>query len=194
MINGANFDSIQNFASSSPVPSPTGSGASQFALLSGLVQGTTYYFAFKSRDEKNNTSDISNLPSAWAPNRPTVVMNEIYPGGSAGADWVELYNRTGGTINTAYWTIYVDNTVNWTGGASDTLASGGASAKTLTNNIAATSPHTYELYTDRGVLVGRLVIPSMPTTDTVEFSYARLYDGDVYFEKDPTPTQGAVNA
>ncbi|MDD4761651.1 MAG: fibronectin type III domain-containing protein [Candidatus Pacebacteria bacterium] len=44
-------------------PTPSVAGTSESMTVSGLTQGTTYYFAIKTSDEVPNASSISNVPS-----------------------------------------------------------------------------------------------------------------------------------
>jgi len=55
-----------NFASATQVsgePTPSVAGSSESKTVTGLSQGTTYYFALKTSDEVPNTSAISNIPN-----------------------------------------------------------------------------------------------------------------------------------
>jgi phosphodiesterase/alkaline phosphatase D-like protein len=47
----------------SGVPAPAAAGTVQNAQVTGLAQGTTYWFAIKTRDEVNNWSGLSNTAS-----------------------------------------------------------------------------------------------------------------------------------
>jgi hypothetical protein len=49
------------------LPSPGVAGSRQACLVTGLVSGTTYYFALRTADEKDNWSEISNIAYATAP-------------------------------------------------------------------------------------------------------------------------------
>lgn len=44
-------------------PTPSGAGSNESMSISGLLSGTTYYFAIKTSDEVPNESTISNVPS-----------------------------------------------------------------------------------------------------------------------------------
>ena len=69
-INATNFASA-TAVPTQPVPAPGGSPQSYVMLA--LTPGTTYYFALKARDEVNNWSTLSNVPS------PTTAATDVTP-------------------------------------------------------------------------------------------------------------------
>jgi len=58
-ITASNFDQAQAVTG---LPVPVAPGSRQTVTLSGLVRGTPYYFAIKTRDDAGNWAPISNLP------------------------------------------------------------------------------------------------------------------------------------
>lgn len=77
VINAGNFAS----ATRAIIPAPPPAGTQQCRVVLNLSACTTYYFALKTRDEWNNWSGISNVPSAT-----TVCVQNIFaecPGGAA---------------------------------------------------------------------------------------------------------------
>ncbi|MFN8548525.1 MAG: fibronectin type III domain-containing protein [Candidatus Eisenbacteria bacterium] len=63
-----------NYASATQVsgePAPKTSGSPETFTVTGLTQGTTYYFALKAADEVPNWSAISNVPSTTLPTQDT---------------------------------------------------------------------------------------------------------------------------
>jgi len=57
-INDANFNSATPVSS---VPAPRVAGSREQVTVRGLVRGTTYWFAVKTRDDAGNVSSISNI-------------------------------------------------------------------------------------------------------------------------------------
>ncbi|MBK6685765.1 MAG: discoidin domain-containing protein [Deltaproteobacteria bacterium] len=83
-----NYLSAVNFDSATPVPNaptPVSSGAPVTVVVSGLVPGTTYYFAMKARDERGNTSAMSNWVSTQTAdtNPPSAIVDLSATTGSA---------------------------------------------------------------------------------------------------------------
>jgi phosphodiesterase/alkaline phosphatase D-like protein len=60
VINAVNFDAATQAAGE---PSPHAAGTPESFLVTGLAPDTQYFFAVKTRDESNNVSNISNVPS-----------------------------------------------------------------------------------------------------------------------------------
>ncbi len=78
------------FQAASPVttgvPAPAAAGTVQNAQVTGLAQGTTYWFAIKTRDEVNNWSGLSNTASGTtAVPKPADGRTHRACGGSAAA-------------------------------------------------------------------------------------------------------------
>ena len=128
-----------------------------------------------------------------------VYINEVYPSGADGEDWVELYNNTASTPALTGWTLqYVENTIDI-----------GGSATVLWTGQAGEVINAYSTYTVTGsTLVGtqsyhvRLLDAGGNTVDLVQWpvlssgrSFARNSDGGAtYFNIDPTPTKGYANS
>lgn len=60
-ITAANWSNVTAIAG---LPLPSTAGASETFTVTGLVAGTTHYFALRTRDEAGNESPLSNIPSA----------------------------------------------------------------------------------------------------------------------------------
>lgn len=74
-ISGSNWATATAVTSGEPTPAIAGSSESM--TVSGLVDNTTYYFALKSKDDLNNTSNISNSPSILMPDTTPPSGNAI---------------------------------------------------------------------------------------------------------------------
>jgi len=68
LINASNFASATQVSGE---PAPKTSGSPETFTVTGLTQGTTYYFALKVADEVPNWSSISNVPSTTLPTQDT---------------------------------------------------------------------------------------------------------------------------
>jgi len=104
-----------NWASSTDVsgePTPSSASSTESLTINELDIGQTYYFALKSEDELDNTSEISNIADA-SPNAlsDNVVINEIQLGTR---EFVELYNPTSQAIDmTGWYWSYFSSARDW---------------------------------------------------------------------------------
>ncbi len=71
MIDNDNWDSATQIAGE---PAPSVAGTSESMTVSGLADGTTYYFAMKTSDEVPNTSGLSNVVTRTTVAIPPVVQ------------------------------------------------------------------------------------------------------------------------
>lgn len=83
-----NYLSAVNFDSATPIPNPPtpiAGGSPLTVVVSGLVPGTTYYFAMKARDERGNVSAMSNWVSTQTAdtNPPSAITDLVATTGSA---------------------------------------------------------------------------------------------------------------
>lgn len=60
----AKFNAAQQYG----IPAPQAAPAAELATVSGLYEATTYYFALRTVDDRENWSGLSNLPAAWTSN------------------------------------------------------------------------------------------------------------------------------
>ncbi len=70
LIIAGNFDAATQW--STGVPVPTVAGSAQSVVVSGLIEGTPYWFAIKAADEVPNWSSISNVPQV-VPQGPDII-------------------------------------------------------------------------------------------------------------------------
>lgn len=69
---------LSNFAAATPlpgVPAPQIAGSEETVVITGLMRGTTYYFALMTADDSNNASKLSNIPYATTPRLPPPWLN-----------------------------------------------------------------------------------------------------------------------
>jgi len=76
---------LLNFGSATPVatqPVPAAAGTAQSYNMTGLTQGTTYYFALRTRDDAGNWSLVSNSPSGATTSDtiPPAAVQDLTPG------------------------------------------------------------------------------------------------------------------
>jgi len=152
LITEGNFNSATTY-SQSWMPKP--SGQTEAYTLTGFTGGTTYYIAIKAKDDGNNLSDISNVPSAMAQidvTSPSAITNiSAAPGTVEGA--IDLiWTATGDDESTGTATSYIvkystANITNQTQFDSATtytqtwtpLASGNTENRTITGLTAGTT-------------------------------------------------------
>ncbi|MFC2061090.1 DUF2341 domain-containing protein [Elusimicrobiota bacterium] len=67
-------------------PSPSVSGSTDSVTVDGLTENKLYYFALKTKDDKNNESIISNSPSAAAEGTPAAISNLTALDGTMGGE------------------------------------------------------------------------------------------------------------
>jgi hypothetical protein len=178
---------------------PQSAGSTENNIIYGLEVGTTYYFAVKVYDKANNYSAISNSASSL-PQTSNVFINEVYPGGSSGDDWVELYNNTSSDFNLNGWKIiYKQGALDtdaaevgvWDGTSGDVIVSGGILKVDIASlDLSAADSYSVKLINPDGEVIDRVQWPVM----SANYSYSRIYDGYDYFEIDPTPTPGYLNS
>ncbi|MCD6423858.1 MAG: DUF2341 domain-containing protein [Elusimicrobia bacterium] len=86
---------------------PSGeAGVAEEKILTGLTPGVTYYFAIRTRDNRDNYSDVSNCVSASAPQIPSITV--VYPS-EAG---ITVGSLGAGTTVSIQWTYSDDNPAN----------------------------------------------------------------------------------
>ncbi|MGC8866756.1 MAG: lamin tail domain-containing protein, partial [Elusimicrobiales bacterium] len=178
---------------------PSNYGSTENIVIYGLNEGTTYFFALKSYDKANNLSLISNSTSSL-PQTKSVFINEIYPSGSAGNDWVELYNNTSQSFSLDGWKlVYRQGAVDdssapevevWTGTTTDSISSGNFKLINLSFDLNSALSYSIILKNQYGKIVDRLQWPALSQGQ----SFSRIYDGSLYFEIDPSPTPGYANS
>ncbi len=177
---------------------PKDAGQTENIVIYGLDENTTYYFALKSYDKANNLSAISNSPSTM-PQKSNVFINEIYPSGSSGGDWIELYNNTSQSFNLENWKItYKQGPLNsnasevvvWVGSSSDVILSGGFKLINLSFDLNSALSYSVILKNSANKVVDQLQWKPLSAAQ----SYSRIYDGSKYFEIDITPTPGYANS
>ncbi|RLG60380.1 hypothetical protein DRN86_02675 [Candidatus Geothermarchaeota archaeon] len=182
--------------------SPSSAGTQETHIITGLTVGTTYYIAIKARDKvpgpPYNLSGISNCPNSL-PQSGSVYINEIYvSGATASEDWIELYNDRSVNISLNGWTLVYNNgtidspgtdTTVWTGTTEEISAN---SFLVITPGTNLDSSYSYHLKfrDDIPSLVDIIQWPVMSGTE----SLSRIYDGDDWWEKDPSPTQNYANS
>ncbi|MCP4221236.1 MAG: MBL fold metallo-hydrolase [bacterium] len=117
--------------------------------LTGLTEGTTYYYVVESADSANQpTTSFENTfttTGGVVPQETTVLFSEIFydtPGTDSIEEWIELYNTTNATIDIGGWTI-TDN--NGTGGTV-TIPSGATIRPGTYYTLAADSAGFNALY------------------------------------------------
>ncbi|MBI4229393.1 MAG: matrixin family metalloprotease [Planctomycetes bacterium] len=95
------------------VPTPLSAGTAQTMTVSGLVPGTTYHFAIKTRDEVPNESALSNSPSAAATNgagadasAPSAVVDLAAATGDASGTIVVTWTAPGDDAGTGTASAY----------------------------------------------------------------------------------------
>gem|GEM_PF-4979119 len=179
--------------------------ANQMCYITCLVPGATYYFRMKTSDKRGYWSDMSNSTSTYAQPEGLVMVNEIFPSGGANVNWVELYSRFGNTIDLSGWKV------KYTSGTLDTMANNIyydiwaiENGTALSYNTVVTTSSWYDMQVTSGMVriidqfnnfVSTLQYPSLYTDDANKpISFARISDGNTYFERDPTPTCNLVNS
>jgi hypothetical protein len=199
---GAHVIVDQTYEELSPVPVSAAiqrnqDGLWDFALKeNGVTPGEIYCFRLVKTDGSPLES-YDKFPEAILP--APVRVNEVYPGGAAGGDWVELYNATSSTYSLAGWKLYyVASTIDL-GGSLVPLWNGSAGQE-----INAFSTYTLGGFADdlaggsRGHVIlhdafaNRLDIVEWPALSSGQ-SFARIVDGGAFFEIDPTPTRNYAN-
>jgi hypothetical protein len=177
---------------------PKSVGQSENIVLYNLATDTTYYFAVKSYDKANNLSAISNSAYALA-QKANVFINEVYPSGSSGYDWIELYNNTSQNFSLEGWKlIYHQGALGvesaevdlWSGSSSDSISSGSFKAINISLDLNSSQSYSIILKNSEGKVIDSLQWPIISSGR----SFARVYDGSPYFEIDPTPTPGYANS
>ncbi|MEF3280437.1 MAG: lamin tail domain-containing protein [Elusimicrobiota bacterium] len=195
IINDVLFDMATTY-NEAIIPKPQ--GETESIIIYSLDENTTYYFAVKTYDKANNLSLISNSASSM-PQRSNIFINEVYPSGGSGEDWVELYNNTLQDFSLEGWKlVYKQGPVDsqaaevdiWTGVSTDTILSGGF--KLININLDLNSAQSYSLLlkNSAGKVVDKLQWPVLSAGQ----SFSRIYDGSKYFEVDLTPTGGYNNS
>jgi hypothetical protein len=164
-------------------------------MVRGLEYGATYYFRLKTADAKGFWSEMSNSTSCWAQSVAQVVINEICPAGGSGTNWVELYSRYDEELKLDGWKLNY-----WTSNSQSlagiTLSTGSVIAIDTTFDMSYNLSRTVGIVDNYNVMVDTVWYLSVYTNDTGDMavSWARVYDGADYFERDPTPTKGIFNA
>ncbi|MDO8734175.1 MAG: fibronectin type III domain-containing protein, partial [Elusimicrobiota bacterium] len=84
---------VKNLNEKATIPTPATSGVTEIMLLTGLTNGTSYWFAIKSQDAGGNTSAINSNTQDFAVAQTTypIIINEIAPWQTSGLDGAEFY-------------------------------------------------------------------------------------------------------
>jgi hypothetical protein len=97
------------------VPTPKPAGQSESMLVTGLIPGSTYYFAVRAQDEVPNLGNVSNSPSAVASNTPAAEA-ETYDGNDSRfvrlGNWAFL-NMSGPYANTLNYSSSIGDTATF---------------------------------------------------------------------------------
>ena len=102
-ITGSNFDAARHYE----ITIPKAAGMTETVTVSGLLQGTRYWFALTASDDVPNWSGVSNSPTALTPpdtTRPAAITNLAVV--AVGPTWVTLrWNAPGddGILGRATW-------------------------------------------------------------------------------------------
>ena len=193
----------QNNSTNTVAAIPRGEdGMWDFSLKdNGLTPGAVYCLRLV-KDTGVQLEGYTVYPQVLVP--APVQINEVYPTGAAAADdWVELYNNTSSTPSLAGWKLnYVESTID-IGGSANTLWTGQAGAVinaystfTITNlPVALNGAQSYyvNLVNPAGAAADQVQWPG-PGVMSLGESFARITDGNPYFEIDPTPTRGYSNS
>ena len=84
---------VKNLNTKATIPAPSTTGTTELMLITGLTNGTSYWFAIKSQDAIGNTSAINSNTQDFAVAQTTnpLVINEIAPWQTSGIDGAEFY-------------------------------------------------------------------------------------------------------
>jgi len=121
-----------------------------------------------------------------------VCLNEIFPNPELETqEWAELYNPTENGIDLENWILTDESGTIWTGGVGEEIVLGGVFQISLNNKLKNTGEWLM-LKDDLGITRDEVTYPTYSSYEGL--SYARIHDGSEYFERDPTPTGGKINA
>jgi len=108
-----------NFGETSSLGTSAGSGNlinSHSITLTGLTEGTTYFYQVVSVDEAGNgaAADGFTFQTVSAPvsSVPAILITEVFydtPGNESKEEWIEIYNTTSQQIDLNGWTLIDDN-------------------------------------------------------------------------------------
>ncbi|MBI5573520.1 MAG: lamin tail domain-containing protein [Elusimicrobia bacterium] len=84
---------VKNLNEKATIPTPSSPGVTELMLITGLTNGTSYWFGIKSLDALGNTSAINSNTQdfAVAQTSSPIVINEIAPWQTSSFDMVEFY-------------------------------------------------------------------------------------------------------
>ncbi|MFA5779612.1 MAG: hypothetical protein WC947_05710 [Elusimicrobiota bacterium] len=84
---------VKNLNIKATIPTPATSGVTELMLITGLTNGTSYWFGIKSQDALGNTSAINSNTQDFAVAQTSnpIIINEIAPWQTSDFDMVELY-------------------------------------------------------------------------------------------------------
>jgi hypothetical protein len=159
-----------NFASATTVlaePLPSAAGTHQSMIVSGLLAGTTYYFAMKTQDEIPNVSTVSNVPSLSTP-----ATADVTP--PAAITDLALSAPTSSTLSLG-WTAPGDDNTTGTAALYDirystapiVLAGDFTAATPVTGEPVPSVAGTHQTMTVSGLAAGTAYYFAMKTQDEV---------------------------
>ena len=147
------------------LPTPKAPGAAESFTVTGLVGGTTYYFAIKSKDSSSNVSTLSNVATAAA---AVVTQSDTTPP-SAVSDLAGKPSQISGGVD-----------LTWTAPA-DYGAGGSGPFPVASYDLRySTSPITGEVTFGNATIVTGLAIPKAPGA-AESFTVTGLVGGTTYY-------------
>ncbi|MCX6354275.1 MAG: S8 family serine peptidase [Candidatus Aureabacteria bacterium] len=115
-ISDANWDSASRFPCAA---SPMGAGTVEEATVGGLLPSTQYYFVLKVKDNRGNTSGLSNSVSATTKDG-AVMLDDSVENGDNGWAATGLWHRSGNRSSSPSSSWYYGQEGSWTYDTGDT--------------------------------------------------------------------------